>query len=158
MITLQKIEISWSKEARGGRLASVRNAVPHAFEISPERKYQYFENCISLIYESARIEDTATDKLISEIYNLIFTVEDNALQIQMPKYNGYDKKIATLQNGQSIQFVSFSKSMNYDHFITYHKIIANLVFSHENIPLDYFLTHSFDYQFDEKSYIWRDKM
>lgn len=158
MITLQNISISWTKEARGGRLATVRNAVPHAFEISFEREYQRIENCISVHYESARIEDTAIDKLISVIYNLIFEVEDNALQIKMPKYNGYDKKIATLQNGQSIQFIRFSKSMDYDHFITYHKTIANLVFSHENIPLDYFLTHSFDYQFDEKSHIWRDKM
>jgi hypothetical protein len=158
MITLQNIEISWTKEARGGKLAAVRNGVPHAFEISFERKNQRLENCISVHYESARIEDTATDKLISAIYNLIFAVEDNTLQIKMPKYNGYDKKIATLQNGQSIQFIRFSKSMDYDHNTTYHKKIANLVFSHENIPLDYFLTHSFDYQFDEKSHIWRDKM
>lgn len=158
MITIQNIEISWTKDARGGRLATVRNAVPHAFEISLEREYQNFERYISLRYESVRIEDTATDKLISEISNLIFTIEDNALQIKMPKYNGYDKKIAVLQNGQSIQFIRFLKLNDLEYRTTYHKKIVNLVFSQGAIPLDYFLAHSFDYRFDEKSHIWTDKM
>src|SRR6218665_3421030 len=103
MIVLQNIGISWTKEARGGRLATVRNAVPHAFEISTERKYQYIDKSISLIYESILIADNDTDKLISAIYNLIFRIEDDALQIKMPKYNGHDKKIATLQNNESVQ-------------------------------------------------------
>lgn len=158
MITLQNIEISWTKEARGGRFATVRNAVPHAFDISFERKYQYPENCISVTNESIRIEDTDTDKLICVVYNLIFTIEEDTLQIKMPKYNGYDKKIAILRNNESIQFLRFSKTMNYEHNTIYHKTIVNLVFSNEKTPLDYFLTHSFDYQFDEKSHIWNNKI
>lgn len=156
MITLQNIDISWTKEARGGKLASVRNSIPHAFEISFERKCQRIESCISVIYESIHIEDIAADKLDGLIYNLIFTLDEHTLQIKMPKYNGYDKKIAALYNDQSIRFIRFSKTMDYAHNTTYHKTISNLVFSRESIPLDYFLTHNFNYQFDEKSHIWND--
>lgn len=154
MITLQNIGISWKKAARGGKLATVRNAVPHAFEISFEREYQNLENCISVRYESIQIEDNATHKLISEVGNLIFEVENEELLIKIPKYNGYNKQLATLQNRESVRFIRFYKSMDYDHNTTYYKEIVNLVFSNESIPHDFFITQSFKHQFDEKSGIW----
>ena len=154
MIKIQNIEISWTKEARGGKLATRRNAVPHAFEISSERKYLRIENCIAVKYESARFDDDTTDKQISVVGNLIFEVENDVPLIKIPKYNGYDKKIARLHHNESVRLIRFSKSMDYEHTTTYHKSIVNLVCSNETIPADYFITLSFSYVFDEKSFVW----
>ncbi|RYU93635.1 hypothetical protein [Emticicia agri] len=154
MITCQQIEISWTKEARGGRLATVRNAIPYAFEISSDRKSLTIEKYISVIYESMQVPDNATNKLISVVGNLIFEIENNILQVKIPRYNGYDQKLASLNPDDTIQFMKFSTSIDYEHTITYHKWVVNMAFSNGNISSDYFQTQPFKYQFDEKSGIW----
>ncbi len=154
MITLQNVEISWTKKARGGKLAALRNSIPHEFEISENRKFQRFDDCILLSFESKQFENSDTSNLKSIISSLFFEIEDEKLLIKIPKYNGYDLTIAKLNNCESIQFIKFSKSMDYEFVTSYKKSIINLVFASKKIPLNFFLNHSFKYKFDEKSKIW----
>ena len=155
MITLQNIEISWTKKARGGKLATLRNSIPHVFDISFDKKTQRVNDCISVSYGCIQIEDTETSKLISVISNLFFEVENNSLIIKIPKNNGFDKKIAILNRNESIQFIRFSKSMSYEFMTIYKKSIINLVFSDKIASSNHFINQSFKYQFDEKHEIWK---
>lgn len=155
MITLQSIHISWTKEARGGKLVAIRNGIPHAFEIAFERKSQRLENYIHFQYSSSQRDDTVISNKSKGIFDMYFELENGSLLITKPKYNGYDRKIALLHHNESIQFIEFDITVDFDFRRTYHKTIINLVYTEEPVPSDYFLNHAFDYRFDEKSDIWK---
>lgn len=154
MLICQNVEINWTKEARGGKMASTRNAVPYVFPISSDRQNFRVENCIWGYSETDKYDDNDSNKFHNIFSGLIFSVEKNQLFIKYLKFKNFEKKVAVLKHNQSFQVAEFSILLTYDFEKIYKKKIMNLYFGTKNIPINYFQTVQFDYKISEKEKIW----
>ena len=155
MVTVQHVNISWGKQARGGQLATLRNSIPHSFEISQNYTFKNYGNSIDVGYESSHFNENESNRFIGLFANLIFEIVEHKLVVKIPKNNGFYKIVATLSPNESIQFIKFSKMIDYDYYTTYNKKVLNLVFGTSLPPIDIFTQNPFNFKFDDKSIIWK---
>jgi hypothetical protein len=128
MILHQNIELSWNIEARGGKMASVRNAFPEFFNISNEN---IFLNPASSIWGTVRVYTLSNDE--NDKFHNIFNgyeleiLEDKLLIFKL-KDNGFRKKSATLNQGDYVRIIKYWKSMSLEYYTIYHKSVVNIFF------------------------------
>jgi hypothetical protein len=138
MILYQNIELSWDKKARGGKMATVRNAIPEAFCISKENIPLNQESCIWGIVQTHTLANDENSKFHNIFRGYEFDISEDKLLIFKPKDNGFRKKIVALKNGDYVRIIKYWKSMSLEHYTVYHKSVVNIFFGDLPIPDNHF--------------------
>jgi hypothetical protein len=128
MILHQNIELSWNKEARGGKMASVRNAIPEFFNISKENVSINPASCIWGMVRICTLSNDENDKFHSIFSSYEFEISEDKLLIFKPKGNGFREKMAELKNGDYFRIIKYWKSMSLEYYTVYHKSVVNIFF------------------------------
>jgi hypothetical protein len=138
MILHQNIELSWSKKARGGKMATVRNAIPEVFNISKEKISLNPASCIWGIAETYILSEYENNKLHTIFSGYEFEILEDKLMIFKPKGNGFRKKVVELKQGDYVRIIRYWKSMNWECYTVFHKSVVNIFWGDLPIRDDYF--------------------
>ena len=138
MILHQNIEISWDKKARGGKMATVRNAIPEFFYISKENISLNQESCIWGIVKANTLSNDENSKFHNIFIGYEFEISEDKLLIFKPKHNGFRKKIIELKMGDYVRIIKYWKSMSLEYYTVYHKSVVNIFFGDLPIQENHF--------------------
>ena len=128
MILHQNIELSWNKEARGGKMASVRNAVPEFFNISRENISLNPASCIWGNVKVYTLSNDESDKFHNIFNSYELDILEDKLLIFKLKDNGFRKKVSTLDQGDYVRIIKYWESMSLEYYTIYHKSVVNIFF------------------------------